>query len=158
MPDSSTPRPEENQAVVIADADRANVQHVERLLRRSGVKNPILSFGEGMELQAYLAGAAQHGAHPCVLFLDPRMPGANGYNPIRWIRHDPVLREMKVVVFSSTNYPEEIEGAGELGVHLFLKKHPELNSLSTIVNHLCGVQQEERRPWNQYPAAAPGDR
>ena len=141
MPDSESHTPDESQAVLVADADRENASHLERQLRRAGVKNPIKSFENGDDLHAYLTEAVVRSQPmPCVLFLDPRMPGANGYDPIRWVRREKSLAGVKVVVFSNTNHPEEIESAGELGVHLFLKKHPDLSSLSTIVDHLCGVQ------------------
>lgn len=151
MADSFSRPPTPAQPVLIADADANNVRHVENLLRTAGVKNPIRTFEEGPSLQSFLQHITRdEEAKPCVLFLDPRMPGAHGYNPVRWIRQDKNLSDMKVVIFSSTNYPEEIEGAGDLGVHLFLKKHPDLSSLSTIVTHLCGVQANERQPWNSY--------
>lgn len=74
------PRPDAEQAVVIADADEENASHVERQLRRAGVKNPVIIFKNGDDLHAFLADAAQTKTPaPCVLFLDPRMPGANGY-------------------------------------------------------------------------------
>ena len=149
--------PETNQPVLILDGDSSNVRHVETLLRQAGVKNPIHTFGASPPLQSFLQSAATApNSKPCVLFLDPRTPGANGYNPVRWIRSMPELEDTKVVVFSSTNYPEEIESAGELGVHLFLKKHPDLSSLSTIVDHLGGVDTPERQPWGELRAARPG--
>lgn len=138
--------PHENQPVLVADADQENVVYLEKQLRRAGVKNPVMGFGNGDDLHAFLAEAATTAGDtkPCVLFLDPRMPGANGYDPVRWVRRESSLSDMKVVIFSSTNYPEEIESAGDLGVHLFLKKHPDLSSLSLIVDHLCGVKPPER--------------
>lgn len=155
MATPSPRRPEENQPILIADGDSGNVRHVERLLREAGVRNPIHAFPTGPGLRSFFDDIIQgEEPKPCVLFLDPRTPGVGGYDPVRWIKRTSQL-DMKVVVFSSTNYPEEIEGAGELGVHLFLKKHPDLGSLSTIVDHLCGVQQSERQPWNTYAAPSP---
>ena len=140
--------PEATQPVVIADADHRNVTHLERQLRDAGVKNPIVKFQEGVSLQSFLSDVASNEEpKPCVLFLDPRMPGANGYNPVRWIKGQPRLEGIKVVIFSSTNHPEEIESAGELGVHLFLMKNPDVSSLSVIVSHLCGMETAERQPW-----------
>jgi CheY-like chemotaxis protein len=147
--------PGADQSVLIADGDRENVEHIERLLRAAGVRNPIRAFAEADGLRAFLTAVAQEEAKkPCVLFLDPRMPKANGFDAVRWIRRHEHLADLKIVIFSSTNYPEEIESAGELGVHLFLKKHPDVSSLSTIVQHLCGVEAPERMPWNQGPAKA----
>ena len=136
--------PEEQQPIVIADADEENACHVERQLRRAGVKNPVVVFKNGDNLHAFLADAGQdERCAPCVLFLDPRMPGANGYDPVRWVKREKCGREILVLIFSSPDQPDEIESATELGVTLFLKKLPDLNSLSAVVSHLCGMSPAE---------------
>lgn len=156
--DSTARTREKSQAVLIADGDDRNVRHLEHQLRNAGVANPILRFRDAPRLESFLQRTVSemNGPAPCVLFFDPRMPGAHGYDPVRWIRRQPALRDLKIVIFSSTNHPEEIEGAGELGVHLFLKKHPDLSSLTSIVTHLCGVQPE-RQPWTTFRGAAATD-
>jgi CheY-like chemotaxis protein len=137
-------RPDEDQTVLIADADEENASHVERQLRRAGVKNPIVVFKNGDDLHAFLADAAQTKTPaPCVLFLDPRMPGANGYDPVRWVKRETCFSSMRVIIFSSPDAGDETEIAAELGVTVFIKKHPDLTSLATIVEHLCDAQPEE---------------
>jgi CheY-like chemotaxis protein len=132
------PRPDADQAVVIADADEENASHVERQLRRAGVKNPVIIFKNGDDLHAFLADAAQTKTPaPCVLFLDPRMPGANGYDPVRWVKRETCFSTVMVVIFSSPGAVDETAIATELGVHGFLKKHPDRSSLAPIVEHLC---------------------
>ncbi|MGH7946414.1 MAG: hypothetical protein ACREF9_15600, partial [Opitutaceae bacterium] len=51
--------------------------------------------------------------------------------------------EMLVAIFSSADQPEEAEGASELGIRVFLKKHPDFASLSAIVEHLGGTPPAE---------------
>ena len=145
--------PDEQQPIVIADADAENASHVERQLRRAGVKNPIVVFQNGDDLHTFLADAGQNDACvPCVLLLDPRMPGANGYDPVRWVKREKCGAEMLVAIFSSPDHPDEVESATELGVTLFLKKLPDLNSLSTIVVHLGGMPPAEVSSTPELPA------
>jgi CheY-like chemotaxis protein len=145
--------PDQSQLIIIADADEANAGHLERQLRRAGVKNPVAVFQNGDELHTFFTNAAlSPDPKPCVLFLEPKMPGANGYDPVRWIKREKCLSGMKVAVFSSDTEPEEIECAEELGVHTFLKKHPDLASLSTLVDYLNGVSPTEAAP---APSAPP---
>jgi CheY-like chemotaxis protein len=138
---ADTPQvPDEHQPIVIADADEDNACHVERQLRRAGVKNPIVMFQDGDRLHTYFADEAQKGhPGPCVLFLNPRMPGANGYDPVRWAKREKCGDGLLVAIFSTPDEPDEVESANELGVTLFLKKHPDLSSLSLIVEHLGGA-------------------
>src|SRR5688572_12745709 len=129
MPETSS-SPDKQKPIIIADADPENASHVERQLRRAGVNNPIVVFHNGDDLHAFLADAAQNDAcAPCVLLLDPRMPGANGYDPVRWVKREKCGANMLVAIFSSPDQPDEIESATELGVTLFLKKLPDLSSL-----------------------------
>ena len=133
-------RPDVAQPIVIADAEEDNAAHVERQLRRSGVKNPVVTFHNGDDLHLFLADAAQKDAPaPCVLFLDPRMPGANGYDPVRWVRREKGGREILVAIFSTPDQPDEREVAGELGIQLFLKKHPDLAGLAPVIELLGGT-------------------
>jgi CheY-like chemotaxis protein len=149
--------PDEQQPIIIADADAENASHVERQLRRAGIKNPVVVFQNGDDLNAFLADAAQNDlCAPCVLLLDPRMPGANGYDPVRWVRREKCGAAMLVAIFSSPDQPDEVESAAELGVTLFLKKLPDLSSLSTIVTHLVGGQPAVAASTVELPAVQVG--
>jgi CheY-like chemotaxis protein len=140
--------------VVIADAEEENACHLERQLRRAGVKNPVVTFQNGDDLNAFLAEASPPDkSAPCVLFLDPRMPGANGYDPVRWAKREKCGSNMLIAVFSSPDEPDEIEVASELGVKLFLKKHTDLSSLSPIIEHLGGTQPVESATKSEPPIA-----
>ena len=141
----SVPRlPNAQQPVVIADADEENAGHIERQLRRAGVKNPVVSFQNGDDLNAFLADCGQKNlAAPCVLFLDPKMPGANGYDPVRWVKREKGGDEILVAVFAAKEESDEVECGTELGVQLFLKKRPDMNSLAGIIAHLGGAATSE---------------
>jgi CheY-like chemotaxis protein len=155
MPDLPLHSPGENQIVIIADADEGNASHVERQLRRAGVKQPIVTFNNGDALLGFLSSAAQADKpQPCVLFLDPKMPGANGFDPVRWIRREERLSATEVVIFSAADDPEVVESASELGVNLFLKKHPDLGSMARIVSYLGGTAQGEDLPLDE-PVTSP---
>jgi CheY-like chemotaxis protein len=149
--------PDEQQPIVIADATEENASHVERQLRRAGIKNPVVTFQNGDDLNAFLADYAQKNlVPPCVLFLDPKMPGANGYDPVRWMRREKGGDEVLVAVFSSTDDADEKEHAAELGVQIFLKKLPDLNSLAPILARFGGTPPAEAAAAPELPTAPVG--
>ena len=143
MPDLPKVSPGEDQIVIIADSDETNASHLERQLRRAGLKQPVMTFRNGDDLHSFLTALEQGHATPCVMFLDPSMPGANGLDPVRWIRREEHLSATEVVIFADAEDPDVAESASELGVHLFLKKHPDLGALSEVVGHLGGHSGEE---------------
>ena len=71
------------------------------------------------------------------------MPGANGYDPVRWVKRETRFSGMVVAVFTSPDAADETESAAELGVHVFLKKLPDLSSLAVIVDHFCDALPAE---------------
>lgn len=145
MNDLQPPSLAESRPILVADADEENARHIERQLRRAGIKNPVLSIKDGDDLHALFVSCGQSDdPKPCVLFLDPQMPGANGLDPVRWVKREECLGDLTIVLFSATGTAEEFENATELGVSLFVKKHPDLGSLSSLVNRLLGKPPEER--------------
>lgn len=136
--------PADDRVVIIADAEAANAQHVKRQLARAGVKNPVTTFENGDDLHTFLVTAAQRDEpKPCLLFLDPHMPGANGYDPVRWVLREKSLKDMNVVIFVSEGDPPDPESAAELGVHLFIKKHPDLASLAKALGPLAAKPADD---------------
>ena len=59
---------------------------------------------------------------PDILFLDLDMPHKNGLECLVEIRNNSRLKDLPVVVFSSTTRPDNIQTAYEMGAHLFLIK------------------------------------
>lgn len=156
MPDLPKISPGEDRVVIIADGNESDASHLERQLRRAGVKQPVMIFRNGDDLHTFLTALEQTGgATPCVMFLDPSMPGANGFDPVRWIRREEKLSATEVVIFADAGDPHVADSASELGVHLFLKKHPDLGALSEIVGYLTGAGQDEDSPADESVTTRP---
>jgi CheY-like chemotaxis protein len=123
--------------ILVADDDEGNVRHLERQLRRAGLENPLIDFRNADDLLAFLGSSVDTtDPKPCVLFLDPKMPGANGYDPVRWVLRERSLADLRVVIVSDVSDPSDAETAAELGIRVFLKKQPDLTSLAPIIDYL----------------------
>ena len=112
-----------------AEDDPNDLFLVRRFLAQAGVKNPIVTFADGEEAIAFLrgtcaAGPREKALRPCVLFLDIKMPKLDGFDVLRWIRKQPALKELPVVVLSGSDEPSDIKRAKELGAMRFLTKYP----------------------------------
>jgi CheY-like chemotaxis protein len=59
---------------------------------------------------------------PALVILDLKMPRLNGLEVLDWIRRQPTLRCLPVLMFSSSNRREDIENAYALGANGFLVK------------------------------------
>src|SRR2546421_66277 len=70
--------------ILVADDDEDDVFFIQRLIKKTGVENPVKVFDDGSEVVNYLGGArlnAEGGRLRCprLLFLDLNMRGLGGF-------------------------------------------------------------------------------
>jgi DNA-binding response OmpR family regulator len=73
---------------------------------------------------------------PDVVLLDIMMPKRNGYEVLRAIRANDILKKIKVVMFSVKSQSEDVLQAGKLGADLYLAKPVDPESLMTTIKVL----------------------
>jgi CheY-like chemotaxis protein len=89
-----------------------------------GVENPVSIFTSGAELIEYLRRQTDGLANgsPAVLFLDVHLPQIDGFGVIAWVRHQPGLATLKIVVLSGSCTDGDRQQALALGADKFLLK------------------------------------
>lgn len=84
--------------------------------------------------------ALQSGASPlpaCVL-LDIKLPTKTGLEVLSWIRSQPGLKRLPVLMLTSSQLPKDINAAYDLGANSYLVKPPSLEllvSLAQTITH-----------------------
>jgi len=124
--------------ILIADDDEDDVFFLQRLIKRTGVKNRVITFSDGSEIVDYLDGAqlsTPDGRRRCplLLFLDLKMAGLGGFGFLEWARQQKVLAPLVIVILSNSNAPEDVSRALALGAHRYLVKYPCVQTITTIV-------------------------
>lgn len=126
-----------SQPILVADDDPDDTFFIHRLIKKTGVKNPVKTFDDGTEVVNYLgaraASSAGHRRTPLLLFLDLRMHGLGGFGFLEWARAQKHLMPLTMVVLSNSNAPEDVARALELGAHRYLIKYPCAQTITTIV-------------------------
>ena len=124
--------------IFITDDNEDDIFFLRRNIARSGIANPVVTFGDGellMEFLRELDAKTQAGAavRPALLFLDLKMPGASGFDVLEWIRDHPRISDrLKIVIHSSSNEAIDVERAMALGAHRYVQKHADLPALGHI--------------------------
>jgi len=90
--------------LVLADDDRDHGVLFEQALRQAAPAKKLLRVHDGEALLSLLAQVK-----PEILFLDLRMPCKNGWECLQAIRHTPELRDLKIVVYSSSSHMTDIQ-------------------------------------------------
>ena len=76
---------------------------------------------------AYLQGAAPYSDRfkypfPDMVLLDIKMPMTDGFDVLRWIRHQPTIAKLCVVMLTSSDEIRDVNLAYQLGANSFLVK------------------------------------
>lgn len=94
---------------------------------------------DGEEALDYLAGRSpfdrDENEPPHAVLLDLKMPKIDGHEVLREIRADPKLRELRVVVLTSSDRERDRELSRSLGSDHYLVKPP---SISALIEQLKG--------------------
>jgi two-component system response regulator len=113
--------------ILVAEDDADDLFLLRRLLNKAGVKNPVVSCGNGDEVVSYLRPVtvnSEKAVRPCLVFLDIKMPKLDGFEVLRWIRKQTTLKTLPVVILSGSDEPRDVTRATELGATRYLMKHP----------------------------------
>jgi CheY-like chemotaxis protein len=117
------------------------------LIRRAFVKgnivNPLQVVTNGDQALAYLKGEgpfANRAEYPLpeLVLLDLKLPGIDGFQVLRWIRQQPALKALRVVVLTSSDRIQDVNLAYQLGANSFLVKPVDFERFVEISQALKG--------------------
>ena len=128
---------------MIAEDNEDHVLLLRRALQKGALLNPIFVVSDGEEAIAYLKGEGKYADRyeyplPSLLLLDLKMPRKNGFEVLEWIRHQPGLRRLRVVVLTTSDAPQDIDRAYELGANAFMVKPLDKRHFSELTDAIKG--------------------
>ncbi|HLH52187.1 MAG TPA: response regulator [Verrucomicrobiae bacterium] len=119
-------RPSQRSILLVED-EPDDVALVKRAFERAGVAYPLHPVSSGMEAIAYLNGDPPYFDRarypfPALVLLDLKMPRTDGFEVLRWIRHQAKLVDLPVVVLTGSNEIRDANAAYQLGATSFMVK------------------------------------
>lgn len=101
----------------------------------------IMVVINGQEAIQYLKGEGQYAnprenPFPEFVLLDLKMPLMNGFEVLRWIRSQPVIKRLPVIVFSSSLHEKDAALAYEEGANSFVSKPTDFGKLVETMKNL----------------------
>lgn len=116
--------PERHFQVLIVDDDADDVELARQMLRRSRVPVRIQSAVHGEDALALLRREGRHAeaSRPELILLDLNMPVMNGRDFLRALKADPAIKDISVVIFTTSNVAEEIVASHGLGANGYVNK------------------------------------
>jgi len=116
---------------------------LQRAFHRAALDWPIHVVQDGEAAIAYLAGSGPYADRtryplPALLLLDLKLPRRSGFEVLAWVRRQPGLHRLPVVVLTSSREPADITRAYDLGANSYLVKPAgadELVDLARTLSH-----------------------
>jgi CheY-like chemotaxis protein len=139
-----------NQFILLVDDDANDVLLLERAFRKAGLSNVLRVARHGDEAIAYLSGEGPYGDRdhfplPFMLLLDLKMPGTDGFDVLQWVRTEPDLKRLLVVVLTSSNLQSDVDRAYELGANSYLVKPVEFDQMVNMIQRFEAYWAEINR-------------
>ncbi|MBD1909261.1 MULTISPECIES: response regulator [unclassified Leptolyngbya] len=124
--------------LLIAEDSDEDFEVLELLMQQMQVKNPIYRCTNGDKVLDFVyqdgEGGLQHNAQrPSVILLDLNLPGTDGREVLEQLKQDESLREIPIVVFTTSSNPKDIEFCYQNGANGYLIKPVDSDELERTV-------------------------
>lgn len=131
----------DNALIRIAEDREDDIVLIRRSLEKAGVGNPLQVVRNGEEVMAYLQGDGKFANRaeyplPSLVLLDLKMPRTDGFEVLGWIRQQPALKAMRVIVLTSSEDIRDVNQAYEAGANSFLVKPMDFENSTEISKFL----------------------
>jgi CheY-like chemotaxis protein len=112
--------------ILIAEDDDGHAELIKEGLTDSGICNQIIRFSNGEEVWQFISCTGDKEVRDInksyLLLLDINMPKMNGEEVLTRIKSDIELKEMPVIMLTTTDDPREVETCYQLGCNLYIVK------------------------------------
>ncbi len=128
----------DGSAILLVEDEPDDAHLLTRAFRKAGIGTPVRWLTDGDEALAYLAGQRRYADRernplPAVVLLDLKLPRRSGFEVLEWLRAQPVLRRLPVVVLTSSGEPQDVDRAYDLGANSYLVKPAHPAALNDVV-------------------------
>jgi CheY-like chemotaxis protein len=139
-----------DQFILLAEDDPNDVMLIQRAFQKAGMRHLLKVVRDGDEAIAYLRGEngfadRERFPKPFLLLLDLKMPGADGFEVLRWVRADAESKRLLVVVLTSSNLQADVDRAYDLGANSYLVKPVSFDEMVNMIQRFEAYWTEINR-------------
>jgi CheY-like chemotaxis protein len=127
--------------ILVADDDPDDRLLAQQALEKSRVANDLRFVEDGEELVDYLHRRGKYAdphtsPRPGLILLDLNMPRMDGREVLREIKSDPKLKDIPVVVLTTSKAEEDVARTYSLGVNSYITKPVKFSALVKVMKTL----------------------
>lgn len=129
------------QPILLAEDNPDSVLLIQRAFRRADIPYPLQVVQDGQSAILYLTGSDRYADRECyplpsLLLLDLKLPIKSGHEVLAWLRQQPNLKRLPVVILTSSKEMSDINCAYDLGANSYLVKPVGFDNLLETIKTL----------------------
>jgi CheY-like chemotaxis protein len=130
-----------DDTILLVEDDPNDILLIQRALYKANVKHPVQVLKDGEEAVLYLGGKQMYADRdryplPMLMLLDLKLPRKSGFEVLRWLRQEPGLKLLPVVVLTSSAENSDIQQAYNLGANSYLVKPVGFDGLLEMIKQI----------------------
>lgn len=120
--------------VLVVEDSIDDFEATQRAFRKAGLSSPIEHMLSGEDALTYLKTPAN--TWPALILLDLNMPGMGGRKMLEVLKGDDALKDIPVVVLTTSNYDADVRMCYALGANTYVQKPVDFDVLSSSIRHI----------------------
>lgn len=125
--------------IVLAEDDKDDQEIFAEALDAAKIPSDLTTVENGQELIDHLKDGNE--PNPDIIFLDINMPVKGGKEALAEIKSDEELKEIPIIMLSTSDHPKDVEETLNKGADLFVQKPNSFNSFILILKKIYSLFQ-----------------
>lgn len=120
--------------LLLVEDDEADILLAQRAFERANVWNPVDVVRNGREALDYLQNRGAYSdrakyPRPDLVLLDLNLPAVDGREVLKVMRNDPEMKNIPMVIVSTSDYERDMEFGRQLGVYHYIIKPLQVDNI-----------------------------
>lgn len=124
----------ESQPILIVEDSEDDFDAAKRAFSSANLRNPITHVYSGDEALRYLQSDSN--IKPGIILLDLNMPGIDGRKTLEIIKQHEVLKQIPVVILTTSDDERDIQACYKLGANTYIQKPVDFDGLIAAIRRL----------------------